>query len=72
MVVTERFLGLQLREEMRQTAVSFVDVLTFEIVMHIDREMISVSPIAAEYSFKCHEFTQCIWTFKDVTLPELM
>lgn len=38
--------------------------------MHVDREMISVSPIAATHSYAAVDFTQFVWTFKEVALPE--
>lgn len=48
----------------------FLDVLSSEVLMHIDREMESTTAITAQYSYASPNFIKFIWTFKDVPLPE--
>jgi hypothetical protein len=59
----------QIQESFRQTALKFLDVLTLEIISHIDREMDSMTPLIAQYSYVSPDFIKFIWSFKDVTLP---
>lgn len=59
----------QIRDEMRETAFKFLDALTIEVIMHIDREMESMTPLIAHYTHASADFVKFIWSFKDVTLP---
>ncbi|CRK97043.1 CLUMA_CG010487, isoform A [Clunio marinus] len=61
---------LKIRDEIRATSFNLLDVLTFEVVKHIDREMLSISPQMANYFHKSSDFTCFVWTFQDVPLPE--
>jgi hypothetical protein len=64
------FNALQLQESFRETTLKFLDVLTLEIIAHIDREMKSMTPLIAQYAYTSSpDFIKFIWAFKDVTLP---
>lgn len=55
---------------MRDLMFVLLDVLTFDVMKHIDREMDSVNPLMASYAFSSPDFVKFIWSFKDVPLPE--
>ncbi|XP_070509138.1 uncharacterized protein [Chironomus tepperi] len=59
-----------IQSSFRDKAYNFLDVLTFEILMSIDREMKSMNPLVAQYSYSSPDFIKFIWSFKDVTLPK--
>lgn len=60
----------QVQSLFREKAFHFLDALTFEILMSIDREMVSLNPIVANYTYVSPDFIKFIWSFKDVTLPK--
>lgn len=60
----------QIRDDLRETSFKFLDVLTFAVLLHIDREMVSVNALTANYSFTSPDFIKFIWSFKDVPLPK--
>lgn len=55
---------------MRDLMLVLFDVLTFDVIKHIDREMDSVNPLMAFYSYSSPDFVKFLWSFKDVPLPE--
>ncbi|KAG5679973.1 hypothetical protein PVAND_009508 [Polypedilum vanderplanki] len=59
-----------IRDEMREIAFKFLDALTLDIIKHIDREMNSMTPLIANYTYASRDFIKFIWSFKDVTLPK--
>lgn len=61
--------SFQLRDNIRDLMFTFLDVLTFEVIKHIDREMTSMSPLTASYNYSTPDFAKFLWSFKDVPLP---
>ncbi|CAG9804934.1 unnamed protein product [Chironomus riparius] len=61
---------ITIRSSFREKAYDFLDVLTFEILMNIDREMKSMNPHVAHYSYSSPDFIKFVWSLKDVTLPK--
>lgn len=48
----------------------FLDALTLEIAMHVDREMTSMNPLMLQYVYTSPDFIKHIWSFKETALPE--
>lgn len=63
-------LSFQIRDELRDSMFMFLDVLSFEVTKHIDREMISINPLAASFTYSSPDFVKFLWSFKDVPLPK--